>query len=135
VRFTAYTGLRAGEVAALRVGRVNVLAGTIEVAASVSEDEGNLIYLEPKTYERRTVPMPRALAHEMGVYLGTRPSDPDALVFVAPEGGPLRRSNFYNRHFKPGVLRTDLPDRVRFHDLQTHGSGPDGRPRVLISSL
>jgi hypothetical protein len=36
-------------------------------------------------------------------YLATRPGDPDAFVFAAADGGPLRHSNFYRRYFKPGV--------------------------------
>ncbi len=61
--------------------------------------------------------MPRALAQEMASYLATRPLEPEALVFTSPNGGPLAHRNFYARHFKPAVLRADLPARTRFHDL------------------
>ena len=44
VRFTALTGLRAGEVCALRVERVNPLLGRVEVAESVAELGGELHY-------------------------------------------------------------------------------------------
>jgi integrase len=36
VRFAAYTGLRAGEIAALRVGRLDMLRRRVEVAESLS---------------------------------------------------------------------------------------------------
>lgn len=43
VRLVAFTGLRAGEVAALRVGRVNPLHGRLQVAESVEEVHGKLV--------------------------------------------------------------------------------------------
>ncbi len=41
VRFAAYTGLRAGEICALRVGRLDLLRGRVLVAESVTEVEGH----------------------------------------------------------------------------------------------
>ncbi len=43
VRLAALTGLRAGEIGALRVGRVNPLLGRLEVAESVGEVHGELV--------------------------------------------------------------------------------------------
>lgn len=40
------------------------------------------------------------------------------LVFEGPEGGPLRHSNWYPRHFKPAVIRSGCPTSTRFHDLR-----------------
>lgn len=118
VRFTALTGLRAGEVAALRVGRVNPLLGRLEVAESAAEIHGELVYGPTKTYERRSVPIPAALADELLAHLHTRPGDPDAFVFTSPDGGPVRHRNFYGRFYKPAVLRAELHPRTRFHDLR-----------------
>ena len=118
VRLVGLTGLRAGEIGALRVGRVNPLLGRIEVAESVEEVHGNLVYGETKTYTRRTVPVPASLAAELEAHLRTRPGDPDALVFTAANGGPLRHTNFYNRYYKPAVLQAGLDPRTRFHDLR-----------------
>ena len=123
VRFAVETGLRAGEVAALRVGRVDTIRGRAEVAESASEvptrvAPGGLVYEEPKTYERRSVPLHRALADELADHLLTRPADPQAFVFAAPDGGPLRHTNFYRRHFRPAVVAAGLPERTRFHDLR-----------------
>jgi integrase len=39
-------------------------------------------------------------------------------VFEGPDGGPLRHSNWYPRHFQPAVLRAGLPSGTRFHDLR-----------------
>jgi DNA-binding CsgD family transcriptional regulator len=60
VRFVALTGLRAGEVGALRIGRVDLLRGRVDVVEAVSEVTGlGLDYGPTKTYERRSVPIPR----------------------------------------------------------------------------
>jgi integrase len=118
VRLVGLTGLRAGEIGALRVGRVNPLLGRIEVAESVEEVHGQLVYGETKTYTRRSVPVPASLAAELEAHVRTRPGDPDALVFTAANGGPLRHTNFYNRYYKPAVLQAGLDPRTRFHDLR-----------------
>ena len=118
MRFAAFSGLRPGEIAPLRVGRVNVLRCTVDVTETVSETEEGLVYTDPKTYERRTVPIPRSLAREMGELIAERGGDPNAFVFTSPEGGPLVHSNYYGRHFKPAVLRAGLPKGTRAHDLR-----------------
>jgi integrase len=90
----------------------------VEVAEAASEPHGELVYGPTKTYERRTVPIPGALAAELAEHLIGRPADSAAFVFSAPDGGPLRHSTFYRRHFKPAVVRAGLPARTRFHDLR-----------------
>ena len=47
-----------------------------------------------------------------------RPGDPEAFVFTSPDGGPLRHTNFYRRHYKPAVTAGNLDHRTRFHDLR-----------------
>lgn len=118
VRFAALTGLRAGEIAALRVGRVNARTRRVEVAESASETRDGIVYGPTKNYERRSVPVPAALFDELLDYLSERPADPSAFVFVAPDGGALSHTNFYKRHYKPAVLRAGLPPQTRFHDLR-----------------
>ena len=119
VRFVALTGLRAGEIGALRIGRLDLLRGRVDVVEAVSEVTGRgLVYGPTKTFERRTVPIPRTMCDELGPYLATRPKDSNAFVFAAPDGGPLRHHNFYTRHFKPAVTIARLPARTRFHDLR-----------------
>lgn len=118
VCFTALTGLRAGEIAALRIGRVNPLLGRVEVAESVTERTGELYFAPTKTYERRSVPIPSIIAEDMAEHLATRPPDPDAFVFTSPDGGPFRHTNWYRRHYKKAVLEAGLDPRTRFHDLR-----------------
>src|SRR5512132_2114240 len=118
VRLAAYTGLRAGEIAALRVKRLDLLRGTVRVVEAASEVSGRLITGPTKTHAERTVRLPRFLRDELAAYLASRPRDRDAFVFAAPKGGPLRHNNFYQRLFCPALARAGLPDQVRFHDLR-----------------
>jgi hypothetical protein len=50
----------------------------------------------------------------------------DDLVFLAPEGGPLRQGNFYHRKYKPALEAAGLPPELRFHDYAD--------PRVMPTS-
>ncbi len=118
VRFAAYTGLRAGEIGALRVGRLDLLRGSVDVSESLADVNGRLIFGPTKTYACRRVPLPPFLRDEMGRHLGAGPSGPDDLVFTAPGGGPLRHSLFSRRQFKPAVRAVGLPADFRFHDLR-----------------
>lgn len=128
----AYTGMRWGELAALRMRRVNLLKGTVEVVESLSEINGHIHIQPPKTGKLRTLSLPRSLSEMIGEHIGPYPSK-DGFVFSSPEGKPLRR-NFYNRHYLPALVRSGLdPDLClcinrkcgkrhrplfRFHDLR-----------------
>ncbi len=93
----AYTGLRFGELAALRVSRVDLLRRRLEVAESVTEVNGRAVFGTPKSHQSRSVPVPRFLVDDLAVHMaGKAPTD---LVFSAPAGGVLRVGNFRRRHF------------------------------------
>jgi integrase len=116
VRFAGFTGLRAGEIVALRAEAVDLMRGRVQVLASATEAYGMLQFGPPKNYQRRPVPLPKALVEELTPHLaGKGASD---FVFTSSRGGPVRQSNFYARHFKPAVLRAGLPKQTRFHDLR-----------------
>ncbi len=136
VRTAAYTGLRAGELEALRVGRVDLLRRALEVAESLSEVGGELIFGEPKTYEHRRVPLPTALNEALSIALAGKSAKD--LVFTGPNGGPLRHGNFYARHFKPATARIGVPE-LRFHDLRhTYAGlliGQGAHPRAMMERL
>ncbi len=73
------TGLRRGEAAALLVRRVDLLRGRIEVAGSVTDVDGRMVFGSPKSHARRRVPVPRFLRDDLAVQLvGLGPDD---LVF------------------------------------------------------
>ena len=65
VRLLAYTGLRFGEMAALRVRRVDFLRKRLTVAESATEVGGTVEYGAPKTHQQRTVPTPGVLAEPL----------------------------------------------------------------------
>jgi integrase len=116
VYLLAYTGLRWGEVAALRRSRVKIRR--IEVVESVAEVGGILHFGETKTYQRRTVSLPSFLADMLSAHLEGRAEDPDTLVFVVPDGGPLRHSNFRRRVWIDALEAAKLPASVRIHDMR-----------------
>lgn len=117
IRLAAYSGLRAGEIAGLRVRRLDLLKGRVEVAETLTDVDGTLVSSgTTKTSKVRTVPIPRFIAEELAPLVAGK--SPEDYVFTSPDGGPLRHSNFYRRHFRPAVARAGLPDGVRFHDAR-----------------
>ena len=116
VRFAAYSGLRLGEISALKVGRLDLLSGKVQVAEAYSDVAGTLHLGLPKSGKERTVPLPRFLCELLGPTLVGKSRED--LVFTAPNGGTLRESNFYNRQYKPAVDAAGLDPNLRFHDLR-----------------
>lgn len=118
VLFAAYTGLRAGEIEALRVRRVDLDRAAVDVVESLADVRGQLVFGPTKTHSRRTVRLPAFLCDLLASDLVLRAGDLDALVFTSDQGGPMRHNLFYARHFKPAVRAAGLPERLRFHDLR-----------------
>jgi integrase len=116
IYFAAYSGLRFGEVTALRVARLDLLAAKVRVVEAYSDVAGTLHLGPPKSGKERTVPLPRSVCELLAPVLNGKSQD--SLVFVAPEGGPLRQGNFYHRQYKPAVDAAGLPPTLRFHDLR-----------------
>jgi integrase len=113
----AYGGLRIGELAGLRRSRVDLLHGTVTVAEIIVEVQGVLHIGPPKTRtSRRTVGLPRFVVEELARHLA-HPGDPEAFVFTAPQGGPLRVTAFRARMWRPATRATGL-EGLRIHDLR-----------------
>jgi integrase len=91
----SYCGLRWGELAALKVGRVDVVRRRLEVVESVVEVNGVLVWGTPKSYERRSVPVPAFLAEELAGRLADRGAD--QLVFTGVRGGGVLRNRIFRR--------------------------------------
>jgi integrase len=106
IRVLAYGGLRWGELAALRVRRVNLLRRRIEVVEALTEVHGQVVFGTTKTHQRRSVPIPRFLAEELAEQMAGK--GPDELVFTSPGGGVLRNTNFRPRFFDPAAERAGL---------------------------
>lgn len=116
----AYAGLRWGEAAGLTRANVDVLRSRVRVMSTAVEVRGHVtLGNEPKTRRsRRTIPLARSVMRRIERHLAENVGpEADALVFTAPQGGPLRRSLFARRAWGPAVERAGLP-RITFHGLR-----------------
>ncbi|MBA8792499.1 integrase [Friedmanniella endophytica] len=115
----AYAGLRWGEAAGLTRANVDVMRSRIFVRTTAVEVAGTVtLGNEPKTTRsKRTVPVARSVMRRIDEHLATYVgAEADALLFVAPRGGPLFRS-FGRQVWHPAVERAGLGD-VTFHGLR-----------------
>jgi integrase len=115
-------GMRWGEVAGLRVRHVDFLAGTVAVAEQLTRGEHGRVLVGPPKSEagRRVLAAPRALLDMLAAHFARRGltgADGDAFVFVSPEGGLLRYSNWRRRVWLPACARAGL-NGLTFHDLR-----------------
>lgn len=92
VLFLAYTGLRWGEMAAVRTYRLDLLRRRVLVAQSVTPVRGVMTWGPTKGHERREVPIPAFLARELEATITGKA--PDDLVFIGPRGATLRAQTF-----------------------------------------
>jgi integrase len=115
VHLLAYTGLRFGEMAALRVRQVDFLRKRLTVAESATEVGGTVEYGAPKTHQQRTVPIPGVLLAPLSRRCEGKGRDD--LVLTSPEGSVLRSGNFRRRVFDPAAREAALED-LSPHDLR-----------------
>jgi integrase len=92
VLFLAYTGLRWGEMAALRVQRIDFLRRRVLVTESVTPVRGGMTWGDTKGHERREVPLPRFLIDDLSRQVAGRSADD--LVFTGPRGAVMRSGTF-----------------------------------------
>jgi integrase len=105
--FLAYTGVRFGEMAALRVGRVDFLRRRALIAESVTLVRGAQTWGTPKGHERREVPIPRFLLSELAGHVTGRGRDD--LVFPGPRGGALRAQGYQRAALTAAAGTVGLP--------------------------
>lgn len=115
-------GLRFSEIAGLRVGAIDTEHGMLSVVETVTRDaSGRPVFGPPKSEaSRRTMAIPARLCEVLAAHLsatGPRSADSDALLFVAPDGGPIRYANWRNRVWLPACRATGL-EGLGFHDLR-----------------
>ena len=119
VLVAGYGGLRWGELVGLRRHRVDLTAGTVQVAEQVTEINGQFRRSAPKSEAGlRSVALPRFVVGALKEHLATW-AEPGAagLVFPAAEGGWMRRSNFRRRVWLPATKAVGV-EGLRFHDLR-----------------
>jgi integrase len=81
--------------------------GVIRVAVEVSGHVTTKPYPKSKA-GRRDVPLPPLVADMLRGYLGTYPPGPLGEVFTNTTGGPLRRTLFRSRVWRPALVRAGL---------------------------
>lgn len=122
------TGIRQGELLALRWRDVDLGAATLQVRATLTRASGEFVLAEPKTRRSgRTVLLTagavealrshRARQNEERLRLGSEWDDRWDLVFANEVGRPIEAGNLLRRSFWPLLQRAGLP-RIRFHDLR-----------------
>ncbi|WP_333745905.1 tyrosine-type recombinase/integrase [Streptomyces sp. IBSBF 2950] len=155
VRMAAYTGLRAGELAALRIRDINMLHRVVEVRRTVARRTGHgWTVTAPKSKRSaRDVPLTRSLATELQEWISAHPdkTNPDAPLWPGSrntgKGGevdwsrPFDIGNLRKRVFKPAVrsgalASAGISPATRWHDLRhTYASimAAAGRDVRLVS--
>jgi len=118
----AALGLRWGEVAGLRVGRLDLLRCEVSVAEQVVRGQGGRSSLGPPKSRagRRTMTMPGWLADLLAAHLqrrGLSGADTEAFVFEWPSGGHLTYSS-WRKHWLAAACAAGLPSGFGFHDLR-----------------
>lgn len=125
VLFAAFTGLRWGEIVALRMVDLDLGQGTVRVARKFAElQDGRRLAGPPKSDAGvRTVALPAVLVHVVREHLVEFPALGEDLVFRGPLGAPLRRNNFHRSvDWSNLVVKAGLPDGFHFHDLRHTGN-------------
>ena len=109
VLFLAYTGVRFGEMAALRVRRVDLVKRRAVIAESVTPVQGKgMVWGTTKTHQRREVPIPRFLVEDLAQHLADR--EPDGLVFAGIRSGKPLRVSAFRKAFRPAAEAIGMPD-------------------------
>ncbi|GAA1053558.1 tyrosine-type recombinase/integrase [Dietzia natronolimnaea] len=134
VRFLAYTGLRWGEMAALRVSDFDMLRRRVQVTRAVAEVRGEVVVSTPKTREKRSVPFPAFLADELAERMTGRGRE--ALVFSSDGSTFTRVSNWRPRVFNKAVRRCQLAAEVQRRKEARAGDPTTPEfPRISVHDL
>lgn len=123
------SGMREGELLALRWADVDLERGVVRVRATLQRTkDAGYILAAPKTKKsRRQITLAtrardalrthRARQAEERLKLGAAWDGTLDLVFPNQTGRPMDAMNLTHRHFQPLLVRAGLP-RMRFHDLR-----------------
>jgi integrase len=113
------TGLRFGEVAALRRRDIDLERPEVSIVQTLTELNGEVTIGWPKSPASiRAVPLPAPLVAELTAHIDRCDiTDPDDLLFVNRFGKPIRRSDFRRAVFVPAVERAGL-NGFTFHGLR-----------------
>jgi integrase len=121
--FLGALGLRQAEVFGLRVGSIDSLRRTLTCEATTNEVEGRFVEGSGKTKSSvRTFSVPQLVLDELAAHLArTGRTAPGDRVLQAPNGGPVRATNFRLRVYNPAIAKAGL-EGLTFHRLR-HSAG------------
>jgi integrase len=112
------TGLRIGELFALRWKRVDLTARTIQIAETVYDGH----FDTPKTSRSARVIPIGDQASVLLTMLRKSAANPESLVFATSTGRPLNRHDLLRRHFRPACKKLGLSG-ITWHSLRhTHAT-------------
>ena len=116
----AFGGLRIGELAGLQLGDFDPLRNLIRIRRTVSDVQGQVAIGPPKTAKSiRTVTLPRSITEQLVDHIAElRASDLSDWMFPAPEGGPIRRTTWVRRFWKPALEAADIEGSIGTHVLR-----------------
>jgi integrase len=122
------TGLRAGELLALRWQDIDLKAASLNVTATLTRQDGELVRTDPKTARSRrrvalSIPTVTALGTHRTVQLEERvkagPAWQDGdFVFTNRLGGPIDQSNLLKREFRPLLQKAGVRPDATVRDLR-----------------
>lgn len=121
------TGMRQGELLALKWHAVDLDQATLQVRASLQKTTDGLVFFQPKTKRsRRFITLTRVAVEALRRHEQRQAEERQArgpmwhemdLVFANGRGTPLHKSNLLFQSFKPLLKKAGLPS-IRFHDLR-----------------
>lgn len=111
------TGMRQGEILALKWDSVDLKNAFVSVCGTLTKDkDNNLVVRETKGKRNRRIDISPALVAMLELH-HKRQSPMSPWVFRNSEGGPMRKDNFMHRQFRPLIKSAGLK-HVRFQDLR-----------------
>jgi integrase len=116
----AFAGLRIGELAGLQLGDFDPLRNLLRVRRTASDVRGQVIVGSPKTAKSiRAVTLPRSITEQLVEHVAELgATGPGEWIFPAPVSGPIRRTAWVRRFWKPALAAADLPTDLGTHVLR-----------------
>ena len=121
----ALSGLRWGELVALRRCDVDLIEGTVRVPRKLAALRNRMEFGPPKSEAgNRTVALPKAAVAALKPHMLEHvAADQEALVFTGEKGAVLRTGNFRRAvKWAAAVRKAGMPTGFTFHDLRHTGN-------------